>query len=160
MTSDRQFAANRLNAKKSTGPRTENEKQRSRRNAIRHGLSAETIIKVIKDRAEYEEFETKIKADYRPRATVEQQLVVRLASLLWRLRRTTAIESGLLRIQVRILREKKARNRAAIEAAKNGLYQVREGVTRRGFTNRRGSDSRWRTKEVRHVGSDTNAAGF
>src|SRR5665811_1387705 len=40
------------------------------------------------------------------------------------------------------------------------LYQIPEGVTRRGFPNRRGSDSRWRTKEVRHVGSDTIAAEF
>ena len=39
-------------------------------------------------------------------------------------------------------------------------YQIPEGVTRWGFPNRRGSDSRWRTKEVRHVGSDTIAWGF
>jgi integrase len=40
------------------------------------------------------------------------------------------------------------------------LYQIPEGLTHWGFPNRRGSDSRWRTKEVRHVGSDTIAAGF
>ncbi len=119
MASDRQIAANRLNAKKSTGPRTENGKQRSRRNAIRHGLSAETIVDVIEDRADYETFEAAIKAEYRPRTTLEHELVVRLASLLWRLRRTTAIESGLLQIQARILRERKARNNAAIKVAKN-----------------------------------------
>src|SRR5208337_5497300 len=36
---------------------------------------------------------------------VERELVLRLASLLWRLRRATAIESGLLQIQSQILRE-------------------------------------------------------
>src|SRR3974390_2138329 len=40
------------------------------------------------------------------------------------------------------------------------LYQVPEGVTRPGFPNRRGSDSTWRTKEVRHVSSYTPAWGF
>jgi hypothetical protein len=40
------------------------------------------------------------------------------------------------------------------------LYQISEGMTRWGFTRRHGSDSKWRTKEVRHVGSDTIAAGF
>jgi hypothetical protein len=37
------------------------------------------------------------------------------------------------------------------------LYQIPEGVTRWGFPNRCRSDSKWRTKEVRHVGSDTVA---
>src|SRR5665811_2176974 len=45
-------------------------------------------------------------------------------------------------------------------AAVMGLYQIPEGVTRWGFPNRCRSDSRWRTKEVRHVGSDTIAVGF
>jgi ribose/xylose/arabinose/galactoside ABC-type transport system permease subunit len=40
------------------------------------------------------------------------------------------------------------------------LYQIPEGVTRWGFPNRCRSDSRWRTKEVRHVDSDTIATGF
>ena len=40
------------------------------------------------------------------------------------------------------------------------LYQIPEGVTRWGFPNQCRSDSRWRTKEVRHVDSDTIATGF
>jgi hypothetical protein len=39
MASERQIAANRRNAKKSTGPRSAGGKARSRRNALRHGLS-------------------------------------------------------------------------------------------------------------------------
>ena len=54
MTTDKQIAANRQNAKNSTGPRTERGKRRSRRNAIRHGLTAETVIDVLEDPAEYE----------------------------------------------------------------------------------------------------------
>src|SRR5664280_3897574 len=42
----------------------------------------------------------------------------------------------------------------------NHLYQIPEGVTRLGFPNQCRSDSRWRTKEVRHVDSDTIATGF
>jgi hypothetical protein len=44
MTSFKQFEANRRNARKSTGPTTEEGKQRSRCNAVRQGLTAETVI--------------------------------------------------------------------------------------------------------------------
>jgi hypothetical protein len=39
MTSDRKIESNRKNAQKSTGPRSEAGQRRSRRNALRHGLS-------------------------------------------------------------------------------------------------------------------------
>ena len=44
MTSFRQIEANRRNALKSTGPSSEEGKQQSRLNAVRHGLTAETVI--------------------------------------------------------------------------------------------------------------------
>ena len=47
MTSYRQIEANRRNALKSTGPRTEAGKEVSRRNALRHGLTAETVISAM-----------------------------------------------------------------------------------------------------------------
>lgn len=96
MTSERQVAANRLNAQKSTGPRSRNGKLRSRRNALRHGLTAETVLEHAEDPAEYRTFERAIIADFSPASTIERALVVRLASLLWRLRRATAMETGLL----------------------------------------------------------------
>ena len=49
MTSFRQIEANRRNARKSTGPTTEKGKQRSRCNAVRHGLTAETVIGALED---------------------------------------------------------------------------------------------------------------
>jgi predicted phosphohydrolase len=47
MTSDRQILANRCNAKKSTGPRTESGKKRVRANALKHGLSARTLKPMV-----------------------------------------------------------------------------------------------------------------
>ena len=107
MTSLRQIEANRRNAVKNTGPTTEEGKLRSRRNAIRHGLCAETVVEIVEDIDDYRGFEAAIIADYDARTAVERKLVLRLASLLGRLRRTTAIETDLLRIQAEILRDRR-----------------------------------------------------
>jgi hypothetical protein len=105
MTSFRQIDANRRNARKSTGPVTEEGKQRSRCNAVRHGLTAETVIDALEDAEDYKAFEAAIIADYDAQSAVERQLVLRLASLLWRLRRATIMETGLFNIQADHLSE-------------------------------------------------------
>src|SRR5580693_4020813 len=104
MTSFKQFDANRRNARKSTGPITEEGKQRSRCNAVRHGLTAETVIGLLEDAEDYKAFEAAIIADYDAQSAVERELVLRLASLLWRLRRAATMESGLFEIQADHLR--------------------------------------------------------
>jgi len=101
MTTIKQIEANRLNALKSTGPRTEEGKRRSRCNAIRHGLTAETVIVGLEDPEDYESFEATIIADYDPTTAVERELVLRLASVLWRLRRATGIETALFQSAVK-----------------------------------------------------------
>ena len=106
MTSFRQIEANRRNALRSTGPTTEEGKRRSRRNAVRHGLTAETVVETIEDIEDYRGFEAAVIADYDARTAVERELVLRLASLLWRLRRATAIETDLLRIQAEIRQDR------------------------------------------------------
>lgn len=103
MSSFRQIDANRRNAQLSTGPVTEEGKKRSRRNAVRHGLTAETVIDALEDTEDYAAFERAVTADYDAQSAVERELVLRLASVLWRLRRATAIESGLFKIQARHL---------------------------------------------------------
>jgi hypothetical protein len=104
MTSYRQIEANRHNALESTGPRTDAGKRASRCNAIRHGLTAETVIGALEDADDYKAFEAAVIADYDAQSAVERELVLRLASLLWRLRRATRIETGLFEIQDEHLR--------------------------------------------------------
>jgi hypothetical protein len=113
MTSLRQIHANRCNARLSTGPVTEKRKRKSRRNAVRRGLTAETVIDVLEDAEDYAAFELSVTADYDVRSAVERELVLRWASLLWRLRRATAIESGLFKIHALHLLQFQRRRQAS-----------------------------------------------
>src|SRR5262245_5238706 len=115
MATEKQIIANQQNAKHSTWPRTESGKRRSRRNAVRHGLTAETVIVSLEDAADYSAFERAIKSDYSPQTAIEGQLVSRLASLLWRLRRAVIVESGLLNIQAEKIGDRSARSRPSRE---------------------------------------------
>ena len=80
MTSFRQIEANRRNARKSTGPISEAGKQRSRRNAVRHGLTAETVIGALEDAEDYRALEAAITADCDAQSTVERECQRRFKS--------------------------------------------------------------------------------
>jgi hypothetical protein len=105
MTSYRQIEANRRNALMSTGPKTEFGKRASRCNAVRHGLTTETVLSALEDAEDYKAFEAAITADYDAQSAVERELVLRLASILWRLRRATIMETGLFEIHARQLHD-------------------------------------------------------
>jgi hypothetical protein len=64
MASLRQVEANRRNALMSTGPQTEAGKKRSRGNAVRHGLTAETVIVGLEDAEDYKAFELSVTSDF------------------------------------------------------------------------------------------------
>ena len=138
MTSLRQIEANRRNARLSTGPVTDEGKRRSRQNAVRHGLTAETVIDALEDAQDYAAFEMAVTADYEAQSAVERELVLRLASLLWRLRRATAIESGLFKIQAKQLLQ--FRQQRAIE----GRQDMVEGMCREDVTPEELQQGTWR----------------
>lgn len=73
-------------------------------------MTAETVIAGLENRRSYTQFEQAIIADYEPITAIEYQLIIRLSSLLWRLRRAVAIESGLFQIQGKIVRNRRLCN--------------------------------------------------
>jgi hypothetical protein len=125
MSSFRQIEASRRNARLSTGPVTEEGKRKSRQNALRHGLTAETVIDTLEDAEDYAAFEMAVTADYEAQSAVERELVLRLASLLWRLRRATTIETGLFKLQAQHLLQFRRRRHADRERQKiiDGMYR-------------------------------------
>jgi len=77
----------------------QNKRRRSRRRAWRDGLADETVVGTLEHVRSYRAFERTLIGSVDPRSAVELALVHRLASLLWRLRRASAIETGLFEIQ-------------------------------------------------------------
>lgn len=92
--SESRLAANRANAKKSTGPRTEEGKAASKKNSLRHGLTAKTVVLDVEDPAEYQAFRSHVIASFAPAPGAEQLLAEELADSLWRLKRAQRIETA------------------------------------------------------------------
>src|SRR5215831_12154340 len=76
---------------------------RSRRRAWRDGLADQTVVKTLEDARCYRAFERALVGSVDPRSLIELALIHRLASLLWRLRRASAIETDLFEIQAEFL---------------------------------------------------------
>src|SRR5215831_13896541 len=77
--------------------------RRSRRRAWRVGLADQTVVGTLEDIRSYRAFERTLVGSVEPRSVLELALVHRLASLLWRLRRASAIETGLFDIKAEFL---------------------------------------------------------
>jgi len=99
--SEAKLAANRLNAQKSTGPRTAAGKARVRLNALKHSiLVSEVVIRAGEGAEEAEAFEAllaELKDDLAPAGTLEELLVEKLAVIVWRWRRVLRYELGAIR---------------------------------------------------------------
>ena len=78
-------------------------RHRSRRRAWRDGLADQTVVQTLEHVRSYRAFERTLIGSFDPRTVIELALVHRLASLLWRLRRASAIETALFEIQGELL---------------------------------------------------------
>jgi hypothetical protein len=95
MSTPAQIAANRANAKRSTGPRSEAGKMASSRNNLRHGLCAKQIVLPGEKAADYEALRQELHSDYAPANTAEATLVDQIAEHTWRLQRVRRAETAM-----------------------------------------------------------------
>jgi hypothetical protein len=100
MTTSNQIDANRANAQHSTGPRTEEGKQKSSLNALRHGLTGQIVIMPTDDLQAYRRHLDSFNKEYYPEGATEEHLVQSLADTSWRLNRVAALESNVLSLGV------------------------------------------------------------
>jgi len=94
--SARRLAANRANARKSTGPRTAAGKRRVARNALKHGLCARYGARLPTEcDATFGIFVREIEEDLRPTTTMQRAIFPQIANLLWRLERLPQAQSDI-----------------------------------------------------------------
>jgi len=94
MATEAQVAANRANAQKSTGPRTDEGKAVSAMNALRHGLCAERFLIAEEEREDWEALRADWRDRLRPEGIVEERLCERIAQVSWRRDRGPAAEAA------------------------------------------------------------------
>ena len=93
MATAAQIQANRLNAQKSTGPRTPEGKERASQNAFRHGLLAREAVIQGEDPEEFELYRARMLEELAPAGPVEAMLAERIVGLSWRLRRAERLQN-------------------------------------------------------------------
>jgi hypothetical protein len=96
MATEKQIAANRANALRSTGPRTPDGKAIGRRNALVHGLTAEQLMLEGEDPELFDTLREALFEEFAPGSPYEEQLTHQVVNVLWRLRRIPAFEAALL----------------------------------------------------------------
>jgi hypothetical protein len=87
MSTPRQVEANRRNAQKSTGPRTQEGKDRSRFNGVKHGMTAKFDVLPGEDAAALTGRIDAWTADFQPRNQLERDLIERAVRVSWQLDR-------------------------------------------------------------------------
>ena len=104
MTSLAKIESNRRNALNSTGPRSPEGKDRARRNALRHGLTARTLVFAAgEDEGEFARFAADLMADLAPEGACEEALAQRIVLCTWRLERVARIEADILMGEARLV---------------------------------------------------------
>ena len=126
-------SVNKANAQKSTGPRTDAGKQRSKLNALRHGLTGHTIVLPTEDHDAYQRHTHGLFDHFQPAGALEQQLVQSLADTSWRLNRVAALETNLFSLGITENENRVPASHPEAEAALAMALTFRENV--HAFTN-------------------------
>lgn len=95
MPTDRQMEANQVNAHRSSGPKTAAGKARSKLNALRHGLTASSILIPGEDAAEFGRLLDRLTGGREPTSALEGELLRAATAAVWRLRRGARFEAAI-----------------------------------------------------------------
>jgi len=95
--SDQQLEANRLNAQKSTGPKSEAGRAASSANSRTHGLTGRVEPQTLEERIVYAEKAMRLIADWKPLGEQEEDFVQVILDASWQMSRAKSLEARLWR---------------------------------------------------------------
>src|ERR1035437_6450891 len=98
MASPEQIHANRLNAQRSTGPRTEEGKAASRFNALKYGIEARSLVISGEDPTALEALALEYHQQFNPSGPLEDYLVQTLVQADWNRRRYPRVEAQIFQL--------------------------------------------------------------
>ena len=101
---DKRKLTSRLNALKSTGPKTPEGKSRAAANSRTHGAYAQSLILPGEEPADFQILLDTHLDTWKPTNAIEDIFVMEMATTLWSLRRQAPAESSLIRIQIQRMR--------------------------------------------------------
>lgn len=93
--SEKQLEANRQNAKLG-GVKTDEGKDISKFNALKHGLLSTEVLLKDEDRESLEELSKDLRKEFQPATQFEWILVDRITANIWRLKRALKVESEMI----------------------------------------------------------------
>jgi len=96
VATEKQKAANRKNAARSTGPKTEEGKEKTRLNALKHGLTGALVVLPDEDQKEFDTLRNAVYSDFDPQGVAEEILAERIVSTTWKLYRLDRTEASVL----------------------------------------------------------------
>src|SRR4051794_32549333 len=114
-SSARRIAANRSNARRSTGPRTTTGKRRSSRNATSHGIYCRDLVLAGESHEEFRAYRDAFLLRLNPQDVLELLIVDRIVASAWKLRRLQAAEPYIHNAEAQAMREIEQRERDQIE---------------------------------------------
>ena len=100
MATEAQIKANRLNAQKSTGPKTADGKAAVSKNTLKHGLFALKNVMKCEKQSDFDEFRTELLPALAPVGGVESMMAERIVSLSWRLKRVERMNSEVIDVMI------------------------------------------------------------
>jgi hypothetical protein len=100
MATQSQINANRINAQKSTGPKSPEGKAKSRRNALQHGLTAKTCMLADEDPNDLLDMIAEISEKFDPQDTDEDFLIERMAKARLRYNRIMPLEASIFNLRL------------------------------------------------------------
>jgi hypothetical protein len=100
MASDRRIRANRLNAQKTTGPKTEAGKRIVSQNALKHGLRSKKYLVIGEDQSEFNRLAREFKKVLLPQNAVESEHCNQIIITAWQLKRCPSVIAGLYNLEI------------------------------------------------------------